>query len=90
VSTAPVTTATDPLLSDRTAAARPPAAPRPTPQATIGAVTWTVRERGLKALGEPANQERLSRCDAAARGEINAKIEKLLAADRIPGGTIDA
>jgi hypothetical protein len=69
---------------------RPPAAPRPTPQATIDAVMWTVRERGLTALREHANQERLSCCDAAARGEINAKIEKLLAADRIPGEVIDA
>jgi hypothetical protein len=36
------------------------------------------------------NQERLSRCDAAARAQINQRIEKLLAADRIPGGAIDA
>jgi hypothetical protein len=67
-----------------------PAAPRPTPQTTVEAVMWTVRERGLKALGEPLNQERLSRCDAAARAQINQRIENLLAADRIPGGAIDA
>jgi hypothetical protein len=59
---------------------------RPTPQTTVEAVMWAVRERGLRALKEPANQERLSRCDAAARAQINERIEKLLAADRIPGG----
>jgi hypothetical protein len=59
-----------------------------TPQTTIEAVMYSVRERGLKALNEPATQERLSRCDAAARAQINQRIEKLLAAGRIPGGVI--
>jgi len=47
---------------------------------------WTVRECGLRALEESANRKRLLRCDAAARAQINERIEKLLAADRIPGG----
>lgn len=50
---------------------------RPTPQVTIEAVILTVRERGLAALAEAANVERLERCDAAAKAEINRRIEKL-------------
>jgi hypothetical protein len=50
---------------------------RPTPQATIEALLWCVRERGLEALNEPANIERLSRCDDAARDQINQRIAKL-------------
>jgi hypothetical protein len=50
---------------------------RPTPKATVDAVVFAVRERRLAALREPANLERLSRCDAAARAEINKQIEKL-------------
>jgi hypothetical protein len=38
---------------------------------------WSVRERGPKALHEPANIERLRRCDDAAIAEISARIEKL-------------
>jgi hypothetical protein len=58
------------------------AASQPTSQTTVEAVMWAVRERGLKALREPANQERLGRCDAAARMEINQRIEKLIATGR--------
>jgi hypothetical protein len=68
-----------PLLADAKAA------PRPTPQATIDAVMWTVRERGLRVLTEPANQQRLLNCDAAARSQINQRIEKLIAVGRVPG-----
>ena len=50
---------------------------RPTPQVTIEAVMLAVRERGLKALQEPDMLERLSRCDDAARRQINERIEKL-------------
>jgi hypothetical protein len=50
---------------------------RPTPKATIDAVVFAVRERGLAALKEPANLERLSRCDAAAKAEIERRITKL-------------
>jgi hypothetical protein len=57
---------------------KPPAyAPRPTPQVVVEAILHGVRERGLAALKEPANQERLLRCDAAARQQINDRIEKL-------------
>lgn len=50
---------------------------RPTPKVTIEAVMHSVRERGLAALKEPANVERLSRCDAAAKAEIEQRIAKL-------------
>ena len=50
---------------------------RTTPQATVDAILHSVRERGLQALKEPANVERLSRCDEAARAGINRRIEKL-------------
>ena len=58
---------------------QPPTAPvpRPTPQTTIEAIMYSVRERGLAAMKESANQERLSRCDAAARQQINERIERL-------------
>ena len=50
---------------------------RPTPKTTIEAVIHAVRERGLAALKEPTTVERLERCDAAARADINRRIEKL-------------
>jgi len=50
---------------------------RPTPQSTIEAALHCVRERGLAALQEQANIERLLRCDAAARIEINRRIAVL-------------
>jgi hypothetical protein len=55
---------------------------RPTPQTTIEAVMYCVRERGLAALCEPANQQRLMTFDEAARAEVNKRIEKLEGADR--------
>jgi hypothetical protein len=50
---------------------------RPTPQTTIEAILYCVRERGLAALKEPANIERLSRCDAATMLQIKSRIAKL-------------
>jgi hypothetical protein len=50
---------------------------RTTPSVAVEAVMLKVRERGLAALKEPANIERLVRCDAAAKTEINRRIEKL-------------
>ena len=50
---------------------------RPTPEATINAVMHAVRERGLEALKEPATAERLERCDATAKTEIEQRIAKL-------------
>jgi len=49
-----------------------------TPQSTVDAVVHCVRERGVGALKEPANIERLLRCDAAAKKQIDERIEKLL------------
>ena len=50
---------------------------RPTPQTTVEAILHCVRKRGLSALKETANVERLARCDAHAREEINKQIQKL-------------
>lgn len=56
---------------------------RPTPQTTVDAVVHCVRTRGVAALKEPANIERLSRCDAAARAQINQRIAKLITGKEI-------
>src|SRR5262249_31493555 len=50
---------------------------RPTPQSTIDAIICSLRERGLKALREPATAERIAHCDAAARKQIKLRIKKL-------------
>jgi hypothetical protein len=55
------------LLNDR----------RPTPEATVEAILYSVRERGVAALKEPANVDRLSRCDQAALAEIDRRVAKL-------------
>jgi hypothetical protein len=49
---------------------------RPTPQAIVEAIMYCVRERGIGALNEPTNIERMSRCDAAAKAQINKRIAK--------------
>ena len=54
-----------------------------TPQTTIEAIMCTVRTRGVAALKEPANIERLSRCDGAAKDDINQRIARLIAAKKI-------
>jgi hypothetical protein len=48
-----------------------------TPQTTVGAIMVAVRERGLAALEEAANVERLVRCDQVARRQINERITRL-------------
>jgi len=55
----------------------------PTPQATIEAIMYCVRERGLGALKEPTNIERLVRCDQAAKEQIDRRIAKLVAEGRV-------
>jgi hypothetical protein len=50
-----------------------------TPDVVVEAVMYCVRERGIAALEEPAMIERLRRCDAAARAEIDRRIDRLLA-----------
>ena len=47
---------------------------RPTPQVTIEAILSCVRERGIAALNEPVNIERLSRCHAGALAQIDARL----------------
>jgi hypothetical protein len=49
----------------------------PTPQSTIDALMYCIRERGLAAFDEAANVERLSRCDADAKAQINKRVETL-------------
>ena len=51
---------------------------RATPQATVEAIMVAVHERGLAALKDPANVERLARCDQAARAQINRRIARLI------------
>jgi hypothetical protein len=50
---------------------------RPTPVMTIEAIMIAVRLRGIGALREPANLERLSRCDDRAKDEVNRRIDVL-------------
>jgi hypothetical protein len=57
--------------------------PRKTPQTTIAAVIYSVRERDIAALKEPANIERLLECDDDSRIEINERIARLIAAKEI-------
>lgn len=47
-----------------------------TPQTTIEAVGYSVRERGLAALEEPANVQRLRTLDNRAKAQLNERIEK--------------
>ena len=49
----------------------------PTPKATVEAIMYCVRERGVAALKKPANIERLSRCHDAAQVEIQRRISAL-------------
>jgi len=51
--------------------------PRPTPQTTVEAIVFCVRERGIGALKSPENKARLATCDARARAEINNRIAAL-------------
>ena len=48
-----------------------------TPEAVIDALMYSFRQRGVAAFKEPANVERLARCDEAARGEMRKRIAKL-------------
>ena len=55
--------------------------PRAAPQTTVEAIMVAVRERGLAALEEAANVERLVRCDQVARRQINERITRLYEQD---------
>jgi hypothetical protein len=52
--------------------------PSATPQTTVDAIMVSVRERGLAALKEASNLERLARCDPAARQQINERTTRLI------------
>jgi hypothetical protein len=49
---------------------------RPTPQTVVEAILHAARERGIAALQEPANIERLRRCDVPALAQIDARLAK--------------
>jgi hypothetical protein len=49
----------------------------PTPQSTIDAILYYVRTRGIAALKQPVNEERLSRCDEPAMKQIGECIERM-------------
>jgi hypothetical protein len=57
--------------------------PRKTPQTAIEAVIHSVRERGVAALKEPANNERLLESDDDSRIEINERIARLIAVESL-------
>jgi hypothetical protein len=48
-----------------------------TPQVTIEAILYSVRERGLTALKETATLERLGRCDASEHRQIKQRIARM-------------
>jgi hypothetical protein len=50
---------------------------RPTPQTVVEAVWHCVRDRGLAALREPANLQRLATLDRTARAQLNERIAKV-------------
>jgi len=52
--------------------------PNATPQATVEAIMVAVRERGVAALKDAANVERLGRCDQVTRAQINQRIARLI------------
>ena len=49
------------------------------PSLIIEAVIADVRTRGIAALKEPLNIERLRRCDGAAKAQIDRRIAELIA-----------
>jgi len=57
---------------------------RETPQVILDALVWAVGERGLSALDEPTNQNRLQTLSLEQFGEVQARIERLAAAAKIP------
>jgi hypothetical protein len=62
---------------DRQTKRRSRLAEQSTPQSTIDAIMYCVRQRGIEALKEPANIERLSRCDEQAKAAINKFAAKI-------------
>jgi hypothetical protein len=56
---------------------------RPTPQVVVEAILCWVAERGIAALDEPKNVERISRCDDAARKQIDARVQAMISKKQI-------
>jgi hypothetical protein len=56
----------------------PPQATRAgTPESTVEALLWCLREQGFACLSQPQNRDRLARCDAAAMRSISKRLLKL-------------
>jgi len=51
---------------------------RPTAQSTLDAVLYCVRQRGLAALKEPANIDRISRLSVDDKARLDGRIEKVI------------
>jgi hypothetical protein len=49
-----------------------------TPKSTVEAILYCVKARGATALKEPANVERMARCDDKARAKIRLLVAELL------------
>jgi hypothetical protein len=54
----------------------------PAPAATLDAVIYCLRQRGLAALKEQENIERISRLTAAERARLDVRIEKVISQKR--------
>jgi hypothetical protein len=50
------------------------------PESTVDAIVFAVKQRGTAALKEPATAERLSLCDQAAKQEVDRRVAKLIEA----------
>jgi len=57
---------------------------REAPQVILEALVWAVRESGLSALDEPTNQNRVQTLSLEQLREVQARIERLAAAGKIP------
>jgi hypothetical protein len=57
---------------------------RRTPRTTVEAILYCVRTRGISALKQAANLDRLSHCDPAARTQINKRIASLIEKGMLP------
>ena len=74
-----------------------PVTKRGTPQSTVDALMWGLRDRGLSCIDDPGNLDRLRRCDVDAMEQISKRllalgwesevVEKLIKAWRVLRGS---
>jgi hypothetical protein len=55
-----------------------------TPQSVVDTIVYSVRARGIAALGEPNIKERLANCDEAAMKQIRDRIDGMRAKGLLP------